>query len=204
VSARAEKGGTYDKKYFDKWYRNPHHRVKSPSELARQVAFVLHAAEWVLARRVRSVLDVGAGEGQWRAALRKHRPRLAYTAVDPSEYAVQRFGKRRNIRLGSISSLEALNLDGPFDLVVCCGMLNYVPTGDLARGLLQVQRLTGGLAYLELFTASDATEGDTSWPAPQTAAWYRTTLREAGFTSLGLHCYVPSRQHAIAELEQAF
>ncbi|MBC8089553.1 MAG: hypothetical protein H7Z40_19995, partial [Phycisphaerae bacterium] len=54
-------GAAYGKSYFDKWYRNPRHRVKSPSELARQVAFVLHTAEWVLARPVRTVLDVGCG-----------------------------------------------------------------------------------------------------------------------------------------------
>ena len=66
----------YDQAYFEKWYRNPRHRVKTVAELARQVAFVLHTAEWVLARPVRSVLDVGCGEGQWRAALRKHRPSI--------------------------------------------------------------------------------------------------------------------------------
>ena len=38
----------YDQRYFDKWYRNPRYRVKSPPELARQVAFVLSAAEHIL------------------------------------------------------------------------------------------------------------------------------------------------------------
>ena len=107
----------YNQAYFEKWYRNPRHRVKSAAELMRQVAFVLHAAEWVLARPVRNVLDVGCGEGQWQAALRKYRPSIQYTGVDPSEYAVSRYGKRRNIRLGSMQNLRELSLGGPFDLV---------------------------------------------------------------------------------------
>ncbi|MEP6763649.1 MAG: class I SAM-dependent methyltransferase [Gemmatimonadaceae bacterium] len=194
----------YDEAYFDKWYRNPRHRVKSVSLLNRQVAFVLHAAEWVLGRPVRTVLDVGCGEGNWRLPLRKLRPSLKYAGVDPSAYAVQRFGKRRNIVHGSIESLSALSLDGPFDLVVCCGMLNYVPAAQLGAGLKAVSKRTGGLAYLEIFTVDDVAEGDTSWPTPQSKRWYESALKGAGLTSVGLHCYVPEGLLPIAELERAF
>jgi SAM-dependent methyltransferase len=203
VSVPERGSAVYDRQYFDKWYRNPHHRVKSATELARQVAFVLRAAEWVLARPVRSVLDVGCGEGQWRAALRRHRPHVAYTGVDPSEYAITRFGKRRGLMRGSLNTLASLPLTGPYDLVVCCGMLNYVPLTDLPRGIAEVAALTGGVAYLELFTRADLTEGDTSWPTPQTAAWYRRMLRAAALQSIGMHCYIPRARHAVAELEQA-
>ncbi|MDQ6612311.1 MAG: class I SAM-dependent methyltransferase [Gemmatimonadota bacterium] len=201
---KSAEGGAYNRAYFDKWYRNPIHRVKSAALLSRQVGFVLHAAEWVLGRQVRSVLDVGCGEANWRQPLRRIRPALRYTGVDPSAYAVQRFGKRRNIQLGSIENLSELLLDSSFDLVVCCGMLNYVPADTLAAGLRAVAARTGGMAYLEIFTERDATEGDTSWPAPKSAAWYRSAFSAAGLTSIGLHCYVPRAQHAIAELEQAF
>jgi len=195
---------TYNQAYFEKWYRNPRHRVKTAAELARQVAFVLHIAEWVLARPVRSVLDVGCGEGQWRAALRKYRPSIQYTGVDPSEYAVARYGKCRDIRLGSLENLRELSLNGPFDLVVCCGMLNYIAAESLADGLGTVASLTHGVAFLEIFTGTDATEGDTSWPSPQSAGWYRSTLNNAGLVSVGLHCYVQEGRHAIAELERVF
>lgn len=204
MTVEQRKPDAYDRAYFEKWYRNPRHRVKSPAELARQVAFVLHTAEWVLNRPVRNVLDVGCGEGQWRAELRRHRPRLHYTGVDPSSYAVARYGKSRNIQLGAIDTLHSHSLRGPFDLVVCCGMLNYIPAAALAEGLVQIASLTHGLAFLEIFATHDATEGDTSWPEPRTASWYRRTLRSAGFSSVGLHCYVPASGHAIAELEQAF
>lgn len=180
----------YDQAYFDKWYRHPKHRVKSPAELARQVAFVLGTAEFVLGRPVRSVLDVGCGEGQWRAALRAHRPRLHYDGVDPSAYAVERYGARRNLHLGGIESLDGLALRDQYDLVVCCGMLNYLSTAQLTDGLSQVARRVGGVAYLELFTREDRFEGDTEWPTPKPARWYRDAMQAAGLTAIGMQCYV--------------
>src|SRR5690606_32968833 len=94
------KGSRYDRAYFDKWYRHPQHRVKSSSELARQVRFVLAMSDWVLGRATRTVLGVGSGEGQWKVALKRLRPRTHDQGIDPSEYAVQRYGSRRNIVLG--------------------------------------------------------------------------------------------------------
>lgn len=166
--------------------------MKSPAELARQVAFVLGTAEFVLGRPVRTVLDVGCGEGQWRAALRKHRPRLMYDGVDPSTYAVARYGATRHLRLGGIEDLDTLPLRDAYDLVVCCGMLNYLERPALERGVRQVARRTGGVAYLELFTREDAFEGDTDWPAPQSAPWYRNLMQQAGLWPIGMQCYVPS------------
>jgi SAM-dependent methyltransferase len=195
---------TYDRGYFDKWYRHPAHRVKSRSELARQVAFVLATTEWVLGRPVRSVLDVGCGEGQWRNALRAHRPRLLYHGVDPSEYAVARYGRTRQLQLGGIEDLATLPLRAQYDLVVCCGMLNYLQPDALTNGLRQVADRTGGVAYLELFTDGDAFEGDTNWPAPQSARWYRGQLRRAGLVPIGGQCYVHERDvHRVSELERA-
>ncbi len=84
----------YDQQYFDRWYRDPRHRVFTAAERARRVAVVLSVAEYVLGRRVRSVLDVGAGEGHWRAPLIEARPRIEYVGLDPSPYVVERFGQR--------------------------------------------------------------------------------------------------------------
>jgi SAM-dependent methyltransferase len=193
----------YDAAYFEKWYRNPLHRVKSPAELARQASFVLRTAEFVLGRPVHTVLDVGCGEGQWRAALRAHRPRLAYDGVDPSEYAVRRFGRRRHLMLGGIEQLDALPLRASYDLVVCCGMLNYLEPTALQRGLQQVADRTGGVAYLELFTREDAFEGDTDWPSPRPARWYRQHLRRVGLCAIGMQCYVTaSSRERVSALER--
>jgi hypothetical protein len=39
---------TYDRDYFDKWYRDPKHAVGSPAELKRKVAMVVAHAEYYL------------------------------------------------------------------------------------------------------------------------------------------------------------
>ncbi len=198
-------GRRYDKAYFDKWYRHAAHRVKSPTELARQVRFVLSAAEWVLGRPVRTVLDVGCGEGNWQPVLRALAPRVHYDGVDPSEYAVKRFGKRRGLQQGSIESLDTLTLRDDYDLVVCCGMLNYLSPWQLRCGLSKVARRTSGMAYLELFAKGDAIEGDTGWPPLKPVAWYRGVLHDAGFRPIGLQCHVPEARHdAVAGMERAW
>jgi SAM-dependent methyltransferase len=185
------RGDRYDRAYFDKWYRNPRTRVKSPAELKRQVEFVLHTAEWTLGRHVRTVLDVGCGEGNWQPVLRRLRPSLAYDGVDPSAYAVAKHGARRGLQQGGIEDLGRLPLRAKYDLVVCCGMLNYLSPEQLVAGLSLVAARTGGMAYLELFAKGDAFEGDTDWPEPRSAAWYRSALTRAGFRSIGMQCYVP-------------
>ena len=181
----------YDQAYFDKWYRHPQHRVKTATELTRQVEFVVRMAEWVLGRPVRTVLDVGCGEGQWFPAIAKLRPAVSYDGVDPSAYAVKKFATRRHLQLGGIEDLDRLPLRAQYDLVVCCGMLNYLPSATFERGVAQVARRTDGLAYLEIFSSADAYEGDTEWPTPKSAAWYRRVLARAGLRSVGMHGYIP-------------
>ena len=191
----------YDQEYFDKWYRNPRYRVKSPIELQRQVAFVIGVAEHVLARPVRTVLDVGCGEGNWRAPLVRMRPGIQYTGIDSSEYAVKRFGTRRNIRLGTIDSLDKMRLRQNYDLILCVGMLNYLEPPQLGAGLKHLHDRAGGLVYLELFTSADSgVFGDTRGTRLRSPAWYRAHLRKAKFLCIGMHCFVPTwlREHTSA------
>jgi SAM-dependent methyltransferase len=194
----------YDRAYFDKWYRSPTHRVRTAAELERLVTFVVATAEYVLARRVRTVLDVGAGEGNWLPVLRRLRPNVAYQGVDPSEYAVRRFGRRRNLLLGDLGSLDALPLAASYDLVIANGMLNYLTADELRAGLPKLAARARGMLYLEIFTGADDVKGDTAFRDPRPAAWYRRTLRAAGLVGCGLHCYLP-RDEAwrLAELERS-
>lgn len=181
----------FDDHYFDKWYRHPEHRVGTRGDLVRLVHFAVTAAEYVLARPIRTVLDVGAGEGRWAPVLRSLRPAARYQGVDPSEYAVRRYGRRRNIVHGTLDDLDALFGGQLFDLVVCCSVLNYLPRDAMTRGIDQMARRTGGLAYLEIFASSDAVYGDTAGWYAEPAAYYRRVTRDAGLIPCGLHCYVP-------------
>src|SRR5690606_4144700 len=91
----------YDRAYFDKWYRSG--GIGGAQRLARKVALAVATAEYWLERPVRSVLDIGCGEGAWRAPLLKLRPKLQYMGFDSSQYAVRRHGARRNLHLARYS-----------------------------------------------------------------------------------------------------
>ena len=194
----------YDKAYFDRWYRNERTRVVERADVERKAKLAIAATEYLTARPVESVLDVGCGEGAWQPVLAKLRPNATYLGVDPSEYAVRRFGRRRNIRLGSFGALDEAELEGPYDLVVCVGVVNYLPPKELASGLQTIAAITSGMAFIEAFATGDEIEGDTvqwKWRKP---SWWRDQFREAGLTPVGLHCYVPAgtRENTVA-LERA-
>ena len=53
-----------------------------------------------------------------------------------------------------------MKLKGPYDLIVCSDVLHYVSTDEMRRGLKTIAGLLGGVAFLELFTRDDETEGD--------------------------------------------
>jgi SAM-dependent methyltransferase len=180
-------GKRYDRAYFDRWYRR--HGIGRPAEVARAAHYVLATTEHLLERPVRSVLDVGCGEGAWRAPLLRRRPRLRYVGVDPSEYAVARYGRTRGIRLGGVGELPELGLPGPFDLVVCADVLPYVPTPELRRGLAWIAANLAGLAYLHAMTDRDSFVGDRRGFIARSPAAYRSLFAEAGLSRIGPHLY---------------
>ncbi|MCE2803527.1 MAG: class I SAM-dependent methyltransferase, partial [Gemmatimonadetes bacterium] len=150
----------YDADYYRRWYHDPAQRVITPEMVARKVRLVLGIAESLLERPVRSVLDVGCGEGSWRAHLRRLRPGLRYTGVESSEYVLQRFGRARDIRRGSFGTLGEVRLAASYDLVVVCDVLQYVPDRELNTGLSAIADRLGGVVYLEAYATEDAIEGD--------------------------------------------
>jgi cyclopropane fatty-acyl-phospholipid synthase-like methyltransferase len=193
----------YDQAYFDRWYRDARTRVIRPGDVARQAHLAISAAEYLLGRPVRTALDVGAGEGSWRQALRAVRPRLRYTGVDPSEYAVRRFGRRRGIQLGTFDTLDELGLEGSFDLVVSVGVINYLTTRELTRGLESIAAMCSGVAFLEIWTTADDIVGDrTAWQH-HPPSYYQRLLRRAGLVPCGLHCYAaPAVADKVAAMER--
>ena len=196
----------YDRAYFDRWYRDPRMRVATDVAVARKVHLVVSVAEALLQRRVRSVLDVGCGEAAWRAPLKTMRPAVRYVGVDSSDYVIARFGRQRGIRRGTFGTLGTIErtLKGPFDVIVCCDVLQYVPALELDTGLRSVATLLGGVAYLEAYTSGDAIEGDRRAWHQRTVAEYRRAFRGAGLSSVGMHCWVGEELRAsTAELERA-
>jgi 2-polyprenyl-3-methyl-5-hydroxy-6-metoxy-1,4-benzoquinol methylase len=191
---------SYDEAYFKKWYRDPHTRVHTPDSVRRKVRMVVGVAEYFLGRKLRSVLDVGAGEGAWRREIRRLRPEVRYLGIDPSEWVVERHGRRRNIRLGSFEELPGLQLGRGHDLIVCADMLQYVPDAALKRGVRHLASLLKGMAYLEAYTSGDDMEGDLEGWHQRTRDQYRAVFTGAGLVGCGLHCYL-TRDMAMKAVE---
>lgn len=178
----------YDRRYFDTWYRQ--RSLGGKAALTRKVALAVALAEMHLGRPLRSVLDVGCGEGAWRAPLLALRPKLHYMGVDSSDYAIARHGPRRNLHWLPFGDLAALPLAKPVDLLVCSDVMHYLADDELLRGLAEFRRLCHGVAYLEVFTEGDDIIGDLNGMHRRPAAWYRRVFAKAGFVAAGSHTYL--------------
>jgi SAM-dependent methyltransferase len=92
-TASAKQTKQYDRAYFDTWYRR--RGIGDARRLGRKVALAVATAEYHLERPIRTVLDIGCGEGAWRAPLLRLRPSIRYLGFDSSDYAVARYGRAR-------------------------------------------------------------------------------------------------------------
>lgn len=180
----------YDQAYFDRWYRNPRQKVKHGDELERKARLLLGVAEYHLNRPVRSVIDVGCGEGNWRLALRRIRPGIAYIGFDSSEYVVERYGKSRNLHRLPFGDIAQYVPSEPADVIICSDVMHYVPTAELQQGIAAFEQLSEGVAFLEVFCKGDDFIGDRDGFIARPAAWYRKTFAQAGWTHAGSHCYL--------------
>src|SRR5215217_5380674 len=163
---------SYDRSYFDHFYRHPRERVITSDGLERKVRMAVSITEYQLGRRIRSVLDIGCGEAPWFPVLRRMRRDVRYIGVDSSDYVLERFGKARNIRRGTLGELGAMRLPRDVDLIVCADVLQYVDTRDAERGLRTIRALLGGVAYIEAFTTEDGMDGDEADWHERSAAEY--------------------------------
>ncbi|MEO6064576.1 MAG: class I SAM-dependent methyltransferase [Lysobacterales bacterium] len=188
VRTTTTKPKAYDRRYFNHWYRNA--GIHDRAALARKVALAVSVAEYHLGRPVRTALDIGAGEGAWRAPLLRLRSDLKYLGFDSSEYAVARYGTRRNLHLAKFADFAQLRPCPPVDLLICSDVLHYLTTAEINRGLPGLAALCGGVAYLETWTRDDAFEGDCLDFKPRSAAFYRTRFQRVGFRALGTHCWL--------------
>lgn len=179
----------YDRAYFDRWYRHPTERVATRESLRRKVRMAVSVAEFLLGRPIRTVVDIGCGEAPWFPILRALRKDVRYIGVESSSYAIERYGRTRNIRRGSLATLATLKLPRAVDLVVCADVLQYVETREIERGLKTISRMVAGIAYIESFTTSDAMEGDRDNWHDRTGADYLRLFRRAGLTQCGPYCW---------------
>jgi SAM-dependent methyltransferase len=184
----------FDAQYYRRHYQ-VRDRVHSSAQVGRLASGVAGMAAW-LGVEVRSVLDVGAGPGFWRAWFRRHRPSVRYLSTDFSPWACRRYGHERR-------DISAWRPRARFDLVVCQGVLQYLDDHGAARAVVNLAAACRGLLYLEAVTRHDLDEvvdadrTDTDIHA-RSGDWYREALAPhfhqlgAGLwaaRSAGLHFY---------------
>jgi SAM-dependent methyltransferase len=186
----------YDRAYFDKWYRDE--QINSPAEVRRKVMLAVATTEYFLQRNIRSVLDIGCGEGAWLPHLRAMRPRVRYLGLDSSAYVVRKFGRARNIRRATFGELPSLQLPSSFDLVVCSDVLHYVPDAEIKAGIREIVRLCEGAAYLEALTKEDDIIGDLEGLIARPASWYRKIFRSAGLEHVAPYTWLGAPLQPIA------
>ena len=161
--------------------------------LPRRVQLAISAAEYLLERPIRTVLDVGCGEGRWRLTAAARRGRGCATRVSTrASYAVRRFWPApQHPSSAAWAHLGRLGLNGRFDLIVCSGR---APLRAARRGARRASRRSPGCSAAwrtwSCSPASDATVGDDLAFQPRGRATYLRLFREAGLAHVGLHCYV--------------
>lgn len=115
---------------------------------------------------------------------------------------MRRYGARRNIRGGDLSSLAASAGRGRFDIIICNDVLHYVTAPLLRSALPALAERLRGVAYLGLFTSADDIEGDLHGYLRRSPSFYRRAFEAVGLCSVGMHCWIPERlAHDRAALE---
>jgi Methyltransferase domain len=171
----------FDAAYFDRFYGSRKTRVHGPAEVARLARGVTGMIGW-FGGELRSVLDVGAGAGLWRDWFAKHREGVRYLSTDVSAYACERYGHERR-------DVTRWRGRERFDLVICQGVLPYLPDEDAGRAIENIAAMCRGFLYLEAITVRDLMEvcdreaTDVAVHV-RSGAWYRERL-DAHFTTLG-------------------
>ena len=193
-------GNSFDRAYYDRFYRNPRTRASSPDDFGRLAHFVLSYLDY-LEIPVRSVLDLGCGLGRWKQFLIARDPAIEYTGVELSPYLCARYGWTQ-------SSILDYQTDDTFDLVICQDVLAYLTNADVRRALSRIASLTGGATYLQVVTEDDW-EGDNCDPdrtdetmLRRKASWYRRAFQRH-FTHCGGGVWIPNDSDAVLwELEK--
>jgi SAM-dependent methyltransferase len=180
---RSAPATNFDAAYYERWYED----MATRSYIAdKAVRFVLSYIEHMDAS-VRTALDLGCGLGFWKKALSRYAKNIRYTGVEFSPYLCQKFG-------WTCGDVRTYAPGRVFDLVICQGVLQYLPDDDCGVAIENLSRLARRFLYLEVLTAADALEvcasDDTDFEVfVRPAEWYARQLRRH-FVNLGGGLYV--------------
>lgn len=140
----------FDEAYYQRFYEDPETRIYSAEEHAHLAAFVFHFAQWSQVDLL-EVLDVGAGIGLWEDWIRENAPECSYTGTEVSPAMC----KRRGYSQRDIARWRDRKR---YDLIICQGVLQYLPDPDVAPAVANIAAMSRGLVYFEVLTRGDLRE----------------------------------------------
>lgn len=161
----------FDRAYYERFYESD--PVHTALKIAQLAGAVQSMADW-WDFPIDSVLDIGAGPGYWRDWYATNRPAVHYVSTDVSEHACRTYGHEQR-------DITQWRPRTRFDLVVCHGVLHYLPAKGAEAAIENIAAASRGLLYLEAPTASDLdtivdTETTDMDVTRRTGAWYRARL----------------------------
>jgi hypothetical protein len=142
--------GQFDQAYYDRFYLSPKTRVISAEEHGHLARFVFEFAKYN-GIEIQSVLDVGAGIGLWKRWIAKNSKKTKYLGTEVSKVMCKEHGYlNRDIARWRDRSEH--------DLIVCQGVLQYLPDPDVAPAVANLAAMCRGLLYAEITTRLDLRE----------------------------------------------
>jgi SAM-dependent methyltransferase len=140
----------FDEAYYHRFYESPKTRVVSPEDHAHLAEFVFAFARWNQVE-LKSVLDIGAGIGLWKNWMEKNAKGVQYTGTEVSLAMCKKHGfLQRDIARWRDRKKH--------DLIICQGVLQYLPDPDVAPAVANIAAMSRGLVYVEITTRADLRE----------------------------------------------
>jgi Methyltransferase domain len=137
----------FDAQYYARFYEDPKTLVYSAQDHAPLAQYVFGFAAWNHIA-IERVLDVGAGIGLWKHWINAHHPDVEYEGTEVSEVMCERHGYRH-------CDITTWRSRRRYDLIVCQGVLQYIPDAGLTSALDNVARMARGLVFIEALTKED-------------------------------------------------
>lgn len=140
----------FDEAYYHRFYEDPKTWVVTPEDHAALCEFILAFARYNHVE-LKSVLDIGAGVARWKHWLEHQHPGVKYTGTEVSSIMCKKHGLVQK-------DIARWRDRKKHDLIVCQGVLQYLPDPDVAPAVANIAAMSKGLVYLEITTRQDLRE----------------------------------------------
>lgn len=137
----------FDEAYYQRYYEDPKTRVVETEDHDALCEFVFAFARFNHLE-MKSVLDVGAGVGLWKRWIEKQLPTVKYAGTEVSAAMCKKYGLLQK-------DIARWRDRKKHDLIVCQGVLQYLPDPDVAPAVANIAAMSKGLLYLEITTRQD-------------------------------------------------